>query len=57
MFRYALLCVFFSFATILMWKRELVGLLFFLFLASCYCYKAFPYGAVGLSAVCDCGIF
>ena len=43
-----------SFVIILMGKRELVSLLS---LSSwCYCCVALPRGAMGLSAVCDCGI-
>ena len=46
-----------SFAIILMGKRELVALLSL----SAWCLVivsvAFPRGAMGLSAVCDCGIF
>ena len=40
-----------SFAIILMGKRKLV-----VFLVSCDCYVALPRGAMGFSAVCDCGI-
>ena len=41
-----------------MGKRELVALLFFVFMVSCddYCYVALPHGAVDSSAVSDCGI-
>ena len=46
MFCCTLLCVHSSFAIILMGKRELVALLKF----------ALPRSAMGLSAVCDCGI-
>ena len=52
MFCCALLCVHSSFAMILIGKRELVALPFL----SCCC-AALTYGATGLSAVCDCGIF
>ena len=55
-----------GFAIILMGKRELVDLLglsswclvivVWLFLAVPYCCVALPRGAMGLSAVCDCGI-
>ena len=44
-----------SFAIILMGKRELVALLN-VFLVSRDCCMALPRGAIGLSAVCDCGI-
>ena len=42
-----------SFAIILTGKRELVALL----CLSSLCLVALPHGAVGWSAVCDCGIF
>ena len=45
-----------SFAIILLEKRELVACLV-CFLLSCDCCVALPRGAMGLSAVCDCGIF
>ena len=45
-----------SFEIILMGKRELVALLSFVFLVSLNCCVALPRGAMGLSAVCDCGI-
>ena len=32
-------------------------LMFFLKHCGCYCSVALPHGAVGWSAVCDCGIF
>ena len=44
------------FAIILMGKRELVALLKFVFLVSRDGWVALPRGAIGLSAVCDCGI-
>ena len=44
-----------SFEIILMGKRELVALLGF-YLVSRDCCVALPLGAIGLSAVCDCGI-
>ena len=53
MFCCALLCVHSSFAVTLMGKRELIALLFMVFLDCCV---ALPRGAIGLSAVCDCGI-
>ena len=52
MFCCALLYAPSSFAIILMGIRELVALLS---LSRDYC-VAFPCGAIGLSAVCDCGI-
>ena len=57
MFFCVLLCVLSSFAIILMGKTEACFALF-VFLASCgcYCSAALPHGAVGWSAVCDCGI-
>ena len=51
MFGCALLYVLSSFATILMVKKELVAL----FSLSSWCLALFG-GAMGLSAVCDCGI-
>ena len=33
------------------------ALLVFLVSCDCYCSVAIPHGAVGWSAVCDCGIF
>ena len=54
MLRCMLLYVHSSFAIILMGKRELVALLF-VFLVCCDCFVALPRGAMGLSAVCDCG--
>ena len=50
-----LLYVHSSFAITLMVKRELVALLF-VFLVSRDGYVALLRGAMGLSAVCDCGI-
>ena len=49
-----LLCILSSFAIILMGKRLLY---LFVFLMSCFCYcsVAFPHGAMGWSALCDCG--
>ena len=55
MFCCALLCVHSSFAIISMGKTELVALL----CLSSWCLDccvALPHDAVGLSAVCDCGI-
>ena len=56
LFWYALHYVLSSFAIILMRKRELIALLL-VFWMSCYCKcpVALPQGAVGWSAVCDCG--
>ena len=51
MFNCELLCVYSSFAIILMEKRELVALGFFVFLVSRDCCVALPHGAKGLSAV------
>ena len=58
LFWYALLYVLSSFAIILSRKRELVALFLLSFWMSCYCKcpVALPHGAVGLSAVCGCGI-
>ena len=56
MFCCALFYVHSSFAIILMGKRELVALLFFVFLVSYDCCVALPPSATGLSAVCECGI-
>ena len=55
LFCYTLLCVQSSFAIIVKRKRKLVALL----LMYCYykCSVALPHGAVGWSAVCDCGIY
>ena len=53
MFCCALLCVHSSFAIISMGMRELIAL--FVFLVSRDCCVALPRGAMGLSAVCDCG--
>ena len=51
----ALLCVPFGFAIILV-GRGAVCFAWFVFLVSCGCCVALPRGAVGFSAVCDCGI-
>ena len=56
MFCCTLLYVHSSIAIILMAKRELIALLFFIFLVSRGGWVALPHSAVGLSAVCDCGI-
>ena len=56
MFCCTLLYVSSSFAIILMGKRELVVFAWFVFLVSRDCCVALPRGAMGLSAVCDCGI-
>ena len=57
MFCCKLLYVHSSFAIIVMGKRELVALLKFAFLVSRDCCVALPHDAMGLSAVCDYGIF
>ena len=54
MFCCTLLSVPSSFAIILIRKSELVALL--VFLVSRDCCVALPCGAMGLSAVCNCGI-
>ena len=47
-----------SLAIILMGKRELVALLIsFLMSCDCKCALVVPHGAMGWSAVCDCGIY
>ena len=61
MFCCALLCVHFSFAIILIGKRERERereswLLCFVFLVSHDCCMTLPYDAMGLSAVCDFGV-
>ena len=56
MFCHALLYVHSSFAIILMRIREQVALQKYIFLVSRDCCVALPRGAMGLSAVCDCGI-
>ena len=53
---YVLLFVHSSYAIIFMGKREQVALLSFVLLLSGDCCVALPRGAMGLSAVCDCGI-
>ena len=53
----ALLCVHSSFAIIMMGKRQLVSkIAYFVFMVSRDCCVALPRGAIGLSAVCECGI-
>ena len=57
LFCYALLCVHFSFENIL--RRKKLGCFAFIALQMyCYykCSVAFPHGAMGWSAVCDCDI-
>ena len=56
MFCCALLCVYSSFAIILIGKRELVALLLFVCLVSRDCCVALTQNTKGLSAVYDCGI-
>ena len=55
-FSCAVLCVLFSLAIIVVWKRELIDLLSFPGVFGLYCSVALPEGAVGWSAVCDCSI-
>ena len=55
MFCCALLCVLSSFAINLVGKRKLVAFLFVFLVSNDYC-VALPRGAMGLSAVCNCGI-
>ena len=55
MFCCALLSVHSRYAIILMGKREMVAF-FFVSLLSHDCCVPLPHGAMGLSAVCDCGI-
>ena len=56
MFCCILVCVLSRFSIILMGERKMAVLLWFVFLVSCKCYVALPHGAVGWSAVFDCGI-
>ena len=58
MFWYALLRVLYSFAIILMEKRELVALIVFLVSCdcSCSCSVSLFCGTMGWSALYDCGI-
>ena len=56
MFCCTLLHVYSSLTNILMRKRELVAFAYFVFLVSRDCCVALPRGAMGLSAVSDCGI-
>ena len=58
LFSYALLCVHSSFAIILKRKRKLVALLLFSYrcIVSINDLWLFLRGAVGWSAVCDCGV-
>ena len=59
LFCYALLYVHPSFAIILKKKRKLVALLLLFYrciVTITVCPVALPYGVVGWSAVCDCGI-
>ena len=57
MFCCTLLNVHSIFAIILMGKRELFFFAWFVFLVSRDCCVAISRGAMGLSSVCDCGIF
>ena len=57
MFCCVLLCIYPSFEIILMGKRERAGCFdLFVFLVSPGCCVVLSYDAMGLSAVCDCGI-
>ena len=57
MFCCVLLCVHYSFAIILVGKRERAGCFaLFVFPVSCDCCVALSHGAKGLSAVCDYSI-
>ena len=56
MFCCTLLYAHYSFLILLMGKRDLVALLSFFFLVSRGGCVALSRGAIGLSAVCDCGI-
>ena len=61
LFCYALLCVHSRFAIILRWKRKLVALLLLSYrcivtINDYKCSVGLPQGALGWSAVCDCGI-
>ena len=58
LFRYALLCVHYSFSIILKRKIMSVALLLLSYRSYCYykCSVALPHGALGWSTVCDCGI-
>ena len=56
LFWYTLLYVLSSFAIILTRKKELVAFVVFQMSCYCKCSMALPHGAMGLSAVCDCGI-
>ena len=56
MFYCTLLYVPSGFAIILMGKRELESLAWFVFQVSRDCCVALPCGVMGLSAVCNCGI-
>ena len=56
MFCCELLCVHSSFAIILIGEEKASCFALFVFLVSGDCCVEFPYDAMGLSAVCDCGI-
>ena len=58
LFVYALLFVLSSFAIIFKRKRESCCFAFIVLRMSCYCksFVTLPHGAVGWSALCDCGI-
>ena len=57
-FCYALLCVHSSFAISLKWKKKTCCFAIIVLQMFCYfeCPMALPHGAMGWSAVCDCGI-
>ena len=55
-FRCTLLYVYFSFATMLMGRGELVALLCFVFLVYRDCCMTLSNDAICLCVVCDCGI-
>ena len=55
-FCYALLYVNSSFYNQLDWEGRAYCFAYFVFLVSDDCYVALPRDAMGLSAVCDCGI-
>ena len=59
LFCYTVLSINSSFALIPLGNRELIAFILIVFLLSCdcKCSVSLPHGVVGLSAVCDCGIF
>ena len=56
-FVFVCICVYSSFAVIFEGKKELIA--FIVLRVSCYCKCSviLPHGAVGWSALCDCGIY